>query len=204
MNNRYLAIALLIPFATTISAEAPTKVRVVNTGAVLEGSIAGKEKMEMLEKERQATLARLTDDQKKVIAKEKEVEEKASAISPAALEKLKAELQVAKADLQQKYEIANAAWQQKAQEETAELKGMLDEVVKKVAESCTKDQCKELVVVDQMTGSVLFASEDCELTTAAITEMDKVYTQKLAATKSAKSTTTVDARKTATKTAKTA
>jgi len=196
MKKRMLAISILVPVAASLHAETPkTKIRVINTGAVLEGSTIGKEKMEMLEAKRRDTIAKLETEQKKVVAKEEEIKAKGSAISQAAREKLDGELTVAQAELRQKYETANAAWQEEARKETAELKGMLDECVKKVADAaCTKEQCDELVVLDQLTGSVLYATPKTELTADAVKEMDKKH-RKTAAARTTPATMTADADK---------
>ena len=211
MNKRLLAVSMLVPFAGTILADSkPTNIRVINTGAVLEGSAAGKEKMEILEKDRQVILQILSAEQQKVVAKEKSIEEKGSTLSAAALKTAQAELELLKAELQKKYETANAEWQEKARKETAELKEMLDKCVQKVATTaCAQGDCKQLVIVDQLTGSVLYSTPEAELTTAAIKEMDKAYTQKVAtfktpATKKPAPVTTAAATTVADKTQKTA
>lgn len=201
MKTRSLALSLLVvPVAATLHADAPkptpppktapsTRVVVLDTGKALEKSKAGQDAMVKLEAKRKETLAKLEADQKRVTAKAEEIKAKGDSISQTAREKLEAELQVAQVDLRQKYETANGAWQQEAQAETANLKGMLDECVKQVAETtCKRDKCSELVVIDRMSGSVLYTTQSNEMTDKTVDEMDKAYAKKMVETTTAPTT----------------
>jgi len=167
--------AVLCSVAAGVLAKPGLDIQVVNTMEVMQLSKEGQEVVKEFEKERQTIAKSLETDQQKLMQDAKAFETKKATLTEAAARKERNALEDKESTFKRKVADAEATLREKMQERTEIVARSVEKSIQEVAEEAGAD-----LIIDEMTGRVVYAKDGIKQTRKAIEKMDKSYEKILA------------------------
>jgi len=161
--------------AAAVLAKAPLDIQVVNTMEVMQLSREGQQVVKEFEQERQNIAKGLEADQQKLMNDVKAFEAKKATLAEAAARKERNSLEDKENAFKRKVADAEATLREKMQERTEVVARSVEKSIQEVAEELGTD-----LIIDEMTGRVVYAKDGIKQTKKAIEKMDKSYEKVLA------------------------
>ena len=160
------------------------KIRVIDLGDAMRTSKEGQEVKNDIVAKEQSARKQIEDKQNEFSQKVAEFESKRTTLSQQALDKEQGKLVELKSD----YDALVKKKEQEFQLLNQQVTGRLADKVGKAVEEVAKEE-KYDVVIDKMTGSVVYASGDSVCTNKVVEVMDKHYNLQVASVKGTKKAT---------------
>jgi len=164
--------------ATVTVADAPRKpldIQVINTVEIMQRSKEGQLVVKEFEQERQVVAKGLEADQQKLMQDVKAFESKKATLTEAAARKERNTLEDQDHAFKRKVADAEETLRNKMQERTEKVAQSVEKSIKEIAEEVGAD-----IMLDEMTGRVVYAKESLKQTQKAIARMDDSYAKVLA------------------------
>jgi len=164
--------AVLCAAATTVAdAKNALDIQVVNTVEVMQQSKEGQKVVKEFEQERQTVAKSLESEQQKLMQNVKAFEAKKATLTEAAARKERNALEDQENTFKRKVADAEASLREKMQERTELVARSVEKSIQEVAKESGAN-----LIIDELTGRVVYADESLKQTKKTIEKMDKVTT----------------------------